>query len=225
MDVIFLSIFEAQSLSNEEYDGLMGLGIDNEGDSSKSFIETLYYQNQIQSPAFSFYLLGTQKLPRLYIGDILNNVYISNLFKGHIHECLVPKGQKWFCQINKNIKLKKNKRNKTFITNSNFLFDTGTSYTIIPKKDFNVLINFLNIENECAVNENNLLNCKFSQEEEFGVLIELNFDENNKFEINLDNMKDYIEKKNIIAFSVFLVLMNIFIIFKLKRDLIKIIGH
>ena len=111
MDVIFLSVFEARRLSNEEYDGLMGLGIDNEGDSSKSFIETLYYQNQIQSPAFSFYLLGTQKISRSYIGDIKNNVYISDLFKDHIHECFVPRGEnKWFCQINKTIKLKKKKK-------------------------------------------------------------------------------------------------------------------
>jgi len=224
MDVIFLSVFEAQNLSNDEYDGLMGLGINNEGDSSKSFIETLYYQNQIQSPAFSFYLLETQNISRLYIGDILNNVYISNLFKGHIHECFVPKGKKWFCKINKNIKLKKNKKNKTFITNSKCLFDTGASNTIIPEKDFNVLINFLNREHECAVDKNDYLICKFSQKEEFGVLIELNFDENNKFEINLDNMKQIEEKiKNCIFF--FIVIMNIFIIFKLKRDLIKIIGH
>ena len=196
MDVIFLSVFEAQNLINDENDGLMGLGIDNKGDSSKSFIETLYYQNQIQSPAFSFYLLGTQNISRLYIGDIINNVYISDLFKGHIHECFVPEGEKnWFCQINKNIKLKKNKKNKTFITNSKFLFDTGTSYTNIPEKDFNVLIKFLNREHECSVDENDCLNCKLSQKEKFGVLIELNFDENNKFEINLDNMKKYIEEK------------------------------
>jgi cathepsin D len=69
----FISVNKEMNLSGTISDGVMGLGIDNEGDPYNSFIETLYNQQQISAPAFTFYLLGVKNISRLYVGDILNN--------------------------------------------------------------------------------------------------------------------------------------------------------
>jgi len=101
----------------------MGLGIEKE---SFSFIEALYEQNIIQSPSFSFFLFDNS--PRLYVGDILNNAYISDLFKGKIKQCFVDKEYSyWYCNLNKISFTSFYSQDNTNL----ILFDTGATFNHI----------------------------------------------------------------------------------------------
>ena len=189
----FLSVNKEMNLTGTISDGVMGLGIYNEGDPYNSFIETLYNQKQINEPSFSFYLFGVKNISRLYIGDILNNVYISKLFNNNKQECFVGKNDLfWECYPYNGIKLINNNSDKikTFNTNSSIIFDTGSSYTLIPKPDFMIIFNFLKLEHNCIISGENQLLCQCSSKNEFGK-IELNFDNKNKFVINLNNMIEF----------------------------------
>ena len=189
----FLSVNKEINLTGTSSDGVMGLGVYNEGDPYNSFIETLYNQKQINAPAFSFYILGVKNISRLYIGDILNNAYIAKLLKNNKQECLVDSNALyWECYPYNGIKItnKNNDKNKIFNTSSTMIFDTGSSYTLIPKSDFMTIINFLNLEHNCIISNNNQLLCKCQSKDEFGK-IEINFNENNKFMLDLNNMIEF----------------------------------
>ena len=187
----FLSVNKEMNLTGTISDGVMGLGIYNEGDPYNSFIETLYNQKQINEPSFSFYLFGVKNISRLYIGDILNNVYISKLFKNNKQECFVEKNDLyWKCHSYFKLFNNNSDKIKTFNTNSSIIFDTGSSYTLIPKQDFMIIFNFLKLEHNCIISGENQLLCQCSSKNEFGK-IELNFDNKNKFVINLNNMIEF----------------------------------
>ena len=189
-DLLFLNVNEETNLTGTVGDGVFGLGIYNENDPKISLIETLYNQKQINEAAFSFYLLGTNNISRLFIGDILKNEYILNLFKNKIKECNVNKDSVyWECYAYNGLSISNAQNNKkeNFYTNSTFIFDTGSSYTLIPKKDFDNIFNFLNLEHNCRLNKYNELLCECNNENEFGN-VEIYFDKNNKFVLDLKNM-------------------------------------
>ena len=193
-----LSVNKEINLTGTTSDGVMGLGIYNEGDPYNSFIETLYNQKQINSPSFSFYILGVNNISRLYIGDILNNSYLAKIFKNNKQECIVDSSSLyWECYPFRGIKLinQKKDKNKTFDSNSSIIFDTGSSYTLIPKNDFMNIFEFLKLEHNCIINKDNQLLCQCRSKNEFG-RIEINFNENNKFSIDLNNMIEFYEKSN-----------------------------
>ena len=189
-ELLFLNVNNEKNLTGTVADGVFGLGIYNEEDPHKSFIESLYNQKQINEPAFSFYLMGVNNISKLYVGDIFKNGYISNLFKSKIKECTVDQNSLyWECTANKGITISNNVQSnkKVFYTNSTFIFDTGSSYTLIPKNDFDQIFNFINLEHNCKLNKYNELICQCNNEKEFGK-IEINFDLNNKYVINLEKM-------------------------------------
>ena len=189
----FLSVNKEINLTGTSSDGVMGLGIYNEGDPYNSFIETLYNQKQINSPSFSFYILGVNNISRLYIGDILNNAYISKIIKNNKQECIVDNNALyWECYPFNGIKISNNnnEKNQIFHSNSSIIFDTGSSYTLIPEYDFMIIFNFLKLEHNCIISQDNQLLCKCSNNNEFGK-IEINFNENNKFVMNLNDMIEF----------------------------------
>ena len=188
-----LTIIEEANLTGTISDGVMGLGINNEGNSKNSFIQSLYEQNKITSPTFSFYLLSINNISRLYIGDILYNEYIYALFKNNIQNCYVPGSQYyWSCNVGNGVSTyDKNKQNKkTFYSNSSFIFDSGSSYTFIPENELKIIIKNLNMSEKCIFNKELQLVCKCKNEKEFG-FIEIEFDENNKYVLNLEKMINY----------------------------------
>lgn len=193
-----LSVNKEINLTGTSSDGVMGLGVYNEGDPYNSFIETLYNQKQINSPSFSFYLFGVNNISRLYVGDILNNVYIAKIFKNNKQECIVDTNALyWECYPFNGIKITNNKgdKNETFKTNSSIIFDTGSSYTLIPKNDFMIIFNFLNLEHNCIISKENQLLCQCMSKNEFGT-IEINFNEKNKFVLDLNNMIEFYSYSN-----------------------------
>jgi len=189
-DFLFLNVKKEENLTGTICDGVFGLGIYDEEDPHMSLIESLYNQKKINEAAFSFYLLGVNNISKIYIGNILNNEYINNLFKNNIKECHVNKNSiYWECFSNEGIILtdNNNSRKEIFYTNSSFIFDSGSSYTMIPKKDFDIIFNFINTEHNCIINKFNELLCQCNSEKDFGN-IEINFDKNNKFILNLEKM-------------------------------------
>ena len=189
-DLLFLNVKKEENLTGTVGDGVFGLGIFNEDDPHISLIESLYNQKQINEAGFSFYLLGVNNISKLYRGDIFKNEYISNLFKDNIKQCFVPGDSLyWECKTNEGIIISNKAQNKKeiFYTNSSFIFDTGSSYTMIPKNDFDIIFNFINMEHKCTINKYNEILCQCSNEKEFGK-IEINFDKNNKYIINLANL-------------------------------------
>ena len=189
-DFLFLNVKTEENLTGTVGDGVFGLGIYDEDDPQMSLIESLYNQKIINEPAFSFYLLGVNNISKIYIGNILNNEYIYNLFKNKIKECYVNKDSiYWECFSNEGIILTDKYKKEIFYTNSSFIFDSGSSYTMIPKKDFDIIFNFINTEHNCVVNKYNELLCQCNSEKDFGT-IEINFDKDNKYVINLEKMID-----------------------------------
>jgi len=189
-DLLFLNVNDEQNLTGTVGDGVFGLGIYNEDNPQISFIDSLYNQKQINEPAFSFYLMGVKNISKLYIGDILKNEYVVNFFKNKINECFVDsKALYWECIAKEGIIISNKDKTKEKIsyTNASFIFDTGSSYTMIPKNDFDVIFNFLNLEHNCILNKYNELLCQCNDQKDFGKL-EIIFDKNNKFVINFEKM-------------------------------------
>ena len=159
-DFKLIAVYKEKYLYKTIFDGIVGLGINDEGDMDNSLIKTLYNQYKITSPSFSFYLISinhqnsTNEISRLYIGDILENDYINKLFKNKTKYCYLPVSHNdyWLCESQKiKFELKQeiiipNITNKTLIknTNSKVIFDTGTSYTIIPKNDSMYIMEYFN---------------------------------------------------------------------------------
>ena len=191
-DFLFLNVKKEENLTGTVGDGVFGLGIYDEDDPHMSLIESLYNQKQINEAGFSFYLLGVNNISKIYIGNILKNEYIYNLFKGKIKECLVQSDSLyWECTSKNGITMTNKAQNnqKIFYTNSSFIFDTGSSYTMIPKNDFYTIFNFIKLEHNCELNKYNEIICQCNSENEFGK-IEINFDGNNKYIIDLSNLID-----------------------------------
>jgi hypothetical protein len=179
----------------------MGLGINNEGDYHYNFVESLYYQKKIGKASFSFILTDyeSKNISRIYFGDIIENKYIQKLFGNKFNKCQIPSYSKyWECQINNEIKLNNNNnqinKSNEFIFNSNskVIFDTGTSYIIIPKGDFLQILKYLNKNNNnsCKINQNYQLICNCQNKNNFGE-ISLNLGNNNYFNIKFENIIDY----------------------------------
>lgn len=186
-------------------DGILGLGLDTDSNSQSSFIYSLYRAKEITTPVFSFYLTDSKKLSRLFIGDIFENAYVFNLFnKVGIKGCNVEVGAKyWQCQLNEiSIEDLSNKTTKNttkfdkvfFSTDSRVIFDSGTSYIIVPGNDFLSIVSYLmsrNNEGEvCGVSQSMQLMCQCKNPREYGKLV-LFFDKENYFEINFEDIIDY----------------------------------
>ena len=200
-DFNFLVVNEEKNLTGTLSDGIMGLGINNEGDYHYNFVESLYYQKKIGKASFSFILTDyeSKNISRIYFGDIIENKYIQKLFGNKFNKCQIPSYSKyWECQINNEIKLNNNNnqinKSNEFIFNSNskVIFDTGTSYIIIPKGDFLQILKYLNKNNNnsCKINQNYQLICNCQNKNNFGE-ISLNLGNNNYFNIKFENIIDY----------------------------------
>ena len=205
-----IAAYKEKYLFRTVFDWIAGLGINDEGDINNSLIKLLYYQNKISVPSFTFYLLSnkyqnsTNEISRLYVGDILENDYIHNLFKNNIKYCHLPDTNNyWLCK-SQNIKLEINEQknntniNKTKIINiqSGIIFDTGTSYTLLPIKDSEYILDYFNntLNKKCYVTKFHQLICQCNSEKEFGSM-KIYFDNDNYYQINFEDLIEYNQSK------------------------------
>ena len=198
-----IAVYKEKYLFKTIFDGIVGLGINDEGYINNSLIKLLYEQNKISKPSFSFYLFSnnnTNDISRLYIGDILENDYIYNLFKDKINYCYLPDNNEyWFCQSNTlKFELKENNTNsnssktKVVTSKSGVIFDTGTSFTIIPKNDSQYIMDYFNntLGKNCFITKYQQIFCECNSDKEFGN-IKIYFDENNYYQINFEDLIKY----------------------------------
>ena len=151
----FLLVDREENLTGTMADGVMGIGVDTEGDDRNSFVYSLYNQNKIKDASFSFYLTSTKEISRLYFGDVLENEYMKK-FLGKQHSCRVSSYAKyWECDITNGISLYQDNIEHSFNTNSKVIFDSGTSYIIIPSNDFLTIVNYFNMNDPslCRLNK------------------------------------------------------------------------
>ena len=197
-DFKIIAAYKEKYLFRAIFDGIVGLGINDEGDINNSLIKLLYNQNKISVPSFSFYLLSykgnnnTNYISRLYIGDILENNYINNLFKNKTKYCYLPgRNDYWMCE-SQFIKFEKLNTTKTLNSKSGVIFDTGTSYTIIPNNDSNFVMNYFNntLGKKCFITKFHQIICECNSEKDFGNM-KIYFDEENYFLINFEDLIDY----------------------------------
>lgn len=191
-------------MANEEYDlngtipdGVLGLGIEMENNTKNSLIYSLYEAKIISKPIFSFYLSDSRRASRLFIGDISSNTYIQKIkMENKPSKCKIsPDSHYWECDIS-SIQLSNNNStsNISFSSNSKAVFDTGTSYIIIPHEDYNTLLSFLTaqsaINGACALSSTNQIACQCMSPKGFGSMT-LAFNETNKFKIRFSDIIDF----------------------------------
>jgi len=173
------------SLETTIADGVLGVGIDIENDPQNSFILSLYKQGVISTPVFSFYLTDSVDTSRLFIGDVPNIPKINNSIKF----CNVKKNSHyWQCTMNQMSFSTGEKVNLT----SQLVFDTGTSYIIVPLNDFNIIKKHVidATKSDCRFTPNLQLICKCYSPSMYPKL-NLVLDGQSEFEINFENIIDY----------------------------------
>ena len=213
-----IEAFKFLLVNHEEYldgtisDGVMGIGFDYQNDYSTSFIYMLYLSGQITSPVFYFYLSDSRLNSRLYIGDIKKeNPYLENKFKRMSYCDVSSTARYWQCDLI-NIELKENipdpdnqnyessLNNKTsinFSSSSKVIFDTGTSFLVIPINDFLNVAQVLSknaLENKCGVTLSLQYICKCRSPQDFdNIYLNLKSSgiSSNKLEIMTENLIDY----------------------------------
>ena len=205
-DFKIIAAYKEKYLFRTAFDGIVGLGINDEGDINNSLIKLLYNQNKISVPSFTFYLFSnkhensTNENSRLYVGDILENDYINNLFKNKIKYCYLPENNVyWLCK-SQSIKFELNSENnstninktKTISTQSGIIFDTGTSYTLLPMNDSKYIMDYFNdtLKKKCYITKFHQIICQCNSEKDFGN-IKIYFDEENYYQINFEDLIDY----------------------------------
>lgn len=197
-DYKFLVVNKEENLTGTIADGVLGLGVDMENDDRFSFVYSLYQQNKISEASFSFYLTNMKEKSRLYFGDILSNKYIKD-FLGNQNYCSLPKyANYWECLIKGGIKLNNNEMNKTtdIKSTSRVIFDSGTSYIIIPSHDFVFIYNYLTetLGKKCGLTKNYQLLCSCSSPDEFGNLtfyFDQDYQNTSSFNINFKDIINY----------------------------------
>jgi len=147
---------------------------------------------------FTFYLTDSKLGSRLYLGDISQNTYLTPLFK-NMNYCDVPVGSRyWQCEIElisftvNSIPGNVNNLSSAS-SNSKIIFDSGTSYLIIPANDFIYLLpKFADkaFENRCGVTPFFQLICQCGSPKDFDDIV-LNLIGGSQFKIKIENLIQY----------------------------------
>ena len=84
----------------------------------------------------------------------------------------------------------------TIITSSKVIFDTGTSFIIVPSNDFVNLMNYLNEKSDgiCAINKYMQIVCQCNSPLNYGKII-FTFNSNDNFNIKFSDIIDYFPTK------------------------------
>jgi len=213
----FLLVDYEEYLDGTISDGVMGLGLDYEEGYNSSFIHMLYLKGHITAPLFYFYLSESRTESRLYIGDISKeNEYLDNKFKRMSYCSVSTLSRYWQCDLssidtihnghgrhtdNSNEIPADSPRNNTsfsYSSSSKVIFDTGTSFLIIPLNDFIYLAPIFTkkaLDNKCAISSSLQFMCKCNSPSDFDN-IELNLKSSgsqiNKLTIVTENLIDYV---------------------------------
>lgn len=161
----FLLVDHELGLDGTIPDGVLGLGFEPQADSPASLINTLKKQNIIKTREFSLYLTSSPVDSRILFGDIFEDSSFQRI-KDKMSSCQVTKGGfYWACSLRTvaingiNVKL-----------NSEVVFDSGTSYIILPYTDFKLIKQAFLKNFQCGISNFNRIMCKCSSPNDFPVL-------------------------------------------------------
>jgi len=158
----FLLVTHASGIRSLASDGVLGLNIDDDGNSQNSFIQQLYNEKIISSPSFALHLSPNGNESTLLLGDISESRELDSL-RSKMGSCSVPSSSKlWECSLDT---VNVNGKNITVI--SKVVFDSGASFMIIPINDFKLIRNDTISNRTCAMNNLNQLVCKCESVSEF----------------------------------------------------------
>jgi cathepsin D len=198
-DFKFLLVNDEKALDGTISDGVLGLGIDLEGDASVSLISMLHLQGQISKPFFSFFLTDSKKGSRLYIGDITQNEYLGPLFNQMKFCSVKDNAHYWQCDVQSlsfHSLTDKQNSNLELFSSSKVIFDTGTSFLIIPANDFILLLPKFSskaLNNKCGITPYLQFICQCSSPRDFDD-IRLNLQNSamsSEFYIKVENLIQY----------------------------------
>lgn len=194
----FISVTEEYDLESTVADGVLGLGRIDEGNTSNSLIYTLWEEKVINRPVFSFHLTETRHGSKLYFGDITENEDLKYIEREMTHCYISDTALYWECKLH-TLEIKSNTVKESHANvGSPVIFDTGTSYLIIPINDFIMLLDNFNIDNEndCAVTPYFQLICKCNSVRKYNdMLIVLDFN-GAKIEIKIDDLLEFYPNMN-----------------------------
>lgn len=165
-------------------DGVLGLGLSTDDDSN--FIRQLYINKVISSPRYSFFLSDSSRDSLIILDDLSEIEKYRPLYKSMSFCKVEQKSDYWQCGLD-TVKI----GSEVITINSKVLFDTGTSYLIIPGIYFNQLKPFLidNNNSTCGLNEIGQLLCKCSSQNIFPDM-ELSLN-GQRLKISFSKMIDY----------------------------------
>lgn len=165
----FLLVNVEKDLGSTVADGVLGIGINAEGDSKNSFIYSLYLNKLISAPKFTVLIDHSKKGSRIYFGDVTGSAQLSDQKLDFSQNyCNIPGHiPYWACLMN-SIKISGSSK-AISPTSPLAVFDTGTSYLIVPSADFIELGNELSRSsgNKCAITKYNQLICTCGSSSEF----------------------------------------------------------
>ena len=165
---------------------ILGLGFNYEEEKS-SFIMKLLNQKYINSPVFSIYFSESNRDSKLYLDDQSKNQNFAHIYKEMNYCDVISKSSNyWECELKGVIILD----NKTNFTNKRIIFQTSTTFLIIPSLDFALISPQFIGDNTCSKTDLNQLICKCKSPNTF-----------NDIRIIVNNGTIKIESKYIIDFE------------------------
>lgn len=186
----FLLVNEEKEL-NALADGVLGLGISYKYPEKESYVWGLYTNNLISNPKFTVFLNKNTEKSFIYFGDInTQNEINSNSAIEYKNKCKVRNNIPYWACFSTSIHTESN---KIFRPDYNLVvFDTGTSYLILPNDDLTKLVNVISKydSNTCGLTKYNQLVCKCSSPKDFDNF-EIELDSGSTVKVNTEDLIYY----------------------------------
>ena len=197
-------------LNSDLLDGILSLNYNNDTDNPKNnFIRELYNEGYISSPSFSI-IITSANINRLYLGDIMENEYISNYINTSMNknECQIIENT-WKCQLNAieyNALKQSHWEKQEFSDHSTLTFNLKDNKLTIPKYYYNLIVvsykhvleergNNLIIKkkyNKWCNTFGGIIYCNCRDKDDFGI-VTFHFENNSTLDIDL---RDYVHYDN-----------------------------
>lgn len=155
----FIYAQEEQDFEGFAVDGLCGMGVSSFWDYSyknkNNIIQNLYNDGKIKNLMFSFKINREALNSDENYSEMIIGGYDNSSFYDELAFFNVVNYHYWAIEMDE-VKFNKN---FTITRNSEALLDTGTSYIVAPKNDFNNILNELRFQGKTCVITNGILRC------------------------------------------------------------------
>lgn len=181
----FLLVEKEESL-NALSDGVLGLGVNYENE-NQSIVLQLYKHKLIAKPKFTVMLNSEIEKSKIYFGELSAE---NSSIPVYQNKCSLPTNSPYWGCVIKSVSLNNNSDSQFKPKFGFSVFDTGTSYLIMPLEDLIDILSLFKQEKSdlsCALTLYNQLVCKCESPSEFSDF-KLNFDSENQVEVPIRNL-------------------------------------